>query len=117
MPKTGMYVLQGISPSAIAKAPFDVKVVEIYDDDGDLFSKAEVKLMGGGPGKSLLVGYFSLGEAEDYRDYFKTLPKSIIGPENPNFEGNFEVAYWTAQWKAVAYKYIDQIISLGYDGV
>ena len=31
--------------------------------------------MGGGAGNGLLLGYFSIGEAENYRDYFKTLPR------------------------------------------
>lgn len=117
MPKTGMYVLQGIDPAAIAAAPFDVKVIDIYNDDGQVFTPAEVKEMGGGPGQALLLGYFSIGEAETYRDYFSTIPEAAIGPENPQWKGNFEVAYWTPEWKAVAEAYIDNMIKAGYDGV
>ena len=117
MLKTGMYVLQGIVPAEVAVAPFDVKVIDVYNDSGRLFSAAEVAQMGGGPGGGLLLGYFSIGEAEVYRDYFKTIPQSAIGPENPDWQGNFEVAYWTAEWRAVATSYLDRMIAAGYDGI
>jgi cysteinyl-tRNA synthetase, unknown class len=116
-PRTGMYVLQGVVPSAIAAAPFDVKIVDIYNDSGALHTPAEVALMGGGPGKALLLGYFSIGEAEVYRDYFSTIPSSALGPENPQWAGNYEVAFWTQAWRNVATAYIDRVIAAGYDGV
>ncbi len=116
-PRTGMYVLQGVVPSAIAAAPFDVKIVDIYNDAGKLHTPAEVALMGGGPGKALLLGYFSIGEAEVYRDYFSTIPSSALGPENPQWKGNYEVAFWTQAWRIVATAYIDRVIAAGYDGV
>lgn len=117
MARTGMYVLQGVIPSDIATAPFDVKVVDIYNNSGSLFTPAEVSLMGGGPGSALLLGYFSIGEAETYRDYFTTIPTAIIGPENPQWQGNFQVAYWTAEWRTVATAYLDKVLAAGYDGI
>lgn len=117
MARTGMYVLQGITPSKIALAPFDVKVVDLYDDNGTPFTPAQVYLMGGGPGSALLLGYFSIGEAETYRDYFSTIPAEAIGPENPQWPGNFEVAFWTQAWRDVATAYIDRVIAAGFDGI
>jgi len=117
MPHTGMYVLQGVVPSEVAAAPFDVKVVDIYNNDGSLFTPAEVSQMGGGAGNGLLLGYFSIGEAETYRDYFSTIPVAAIGPENPQWQGNYEVAYWTQEWRTVATAYLDKVIAAGYDGI
>ena len=117
MPRTGLYVLQGVEPAEIAAAPFDVKVIDIYNDNGALFTPAQVHQMGGGAGSGLLLGYFSIGEAETYRDYYATIPGAAIGPENPQWKGNFEVAYWTPEWKQVAVAYIDKMITAGYDGV
>ena len=117
MPTTGMYVLQGVIPSEIAVAPFDVKVVEVYADDGHFFTNEEVALMGGGDGVGLLLGYFSIGEAEVYRDYFSTIPAAALGPENPQWAGNYEVAYWTQEWRDVATAYLDRMIAAGYDGI
>ncbi|WP_460451282.1 endo alpha-1,4 polygalactosaminidase [Alsobacter sp. SYSU BS001988] len=117
MAKTGMYVLQGVDPAEVAAAPFDVKVVDVYNNDGALFTPAQVQQMGGGAGGGLLLGYFSIGEAEVYRDYFKTIPSAALGPENPQWKGNYEVAFWTPEWKDVATTYIDKMIAAGYDGV
>jgi uncharacterized protein (TIGR01370 family) len=117
MPKTGMYVLQGVDPVAVAVAPFDVKVIDVYNDNGQLFTAAQVQQMGGGAGNGLLLGYFSIGEAEDYRDYFQTIPSAAIGPVNPDWPGNYQVAYWTSEWKTVATAYLDKMIKLGYDGI
>ena len=55
--------------------------------------------MGGGAGNGLLLGYFSIGEAENYRDYFKTLPSSVIGPVDPSWPGDYQVAYWSNESK------------------
>ncbi|MEO0031183.1 MAG: hypothetical protein RIS94_941 [Pseudomonadota bacterium] len=117
MARTGMYVLQGIVPSQIALAPYDVKVIDLYDDNGIPFTPAQVYQMGGGVGSALLLGYFSLGEAETYRDYFKTIPASAVGPENPQWPGNYQVAYWTQGWRDVATAYIDKAIAAGFDGI
>ena len=113
-PQNGIYVLQGIVPSAISAAPVDIKVVDLYDDNGQIFDAAQVAQMESGGG--LLLGYFSLGEAEDYRSYFSSLPKSALGPVDPSWPGNYEVAYWTDAWKTASTNYIDQMISLGYNG-
>ena len=78
MPLSGMYVLQGVVPSQIAAAPFNVKVVETTDDNGTAFAASQVSTMKSGGGT--VLGYFSVGEAENYRDYFSSIPSSIVGP-------------------------------------
>lgn len=115
-PDNAIYVLQGVVPSDIAAAPVAVKVVDIYNDNGQLFTPPQVSEMGGGPGNGLLLGYFSIGEAENYRSYFSSLPKSVLGPVDPSWPGDYQVAYWSGAWKTAATNYIDQMISSGYDG-
>lgn len=110
----GIYVLQGIVPAEIADAPVDIKVIDLFNDSAQMFSSADVALMANGSAQ--LLGYFSLGEAESYRSYYPTLPSSIIGPLDPNWPGNYEVAYWTDAWKAVCTDYIDTMLALGYEG-
>ena len=77
---------------------------------GDLeFSNEEInqlKVKANG-GKRLVVAYFSIGEAEDYRYYWKeswnnNLP-DFIEAENPDWEGNFKVNYWDAGWQEILY--------------
>jgi uncharacterized protein (TIGR01370 family) len=115
-PKTAIYLLQGINPAVVAAAPFDVKAIGLYADNGQPFTAAQVSQMGGGPGRGLLIGYLSVGEAESYRDYFATIPQTALGPEDPNWPGSFQVAYWTAEWKSVTTSYIDRMITTGFDG-
>jgi uncharacterized protein (TIGR01370 family) len=113
-PVNGIYVLQGVVPSQIAAAPAGVKVVEMYNDNGQLFSASQVTQMEAG--NDLLLGYFSIGEAENFRSYFSSLPSSILGPVDPSWPGDYQVAYWTDAWKTVCTNYIDQMMSLGYGG-
>ena len=115
MTVTADYVLQGVDPQKIATAPFDVQVVETTNDSGVAFTAAQVKQMESGG--SQVLGYFSIGEAENFRDYFSTLSKSIIGPQDPDWPGDYQVAYWTPEWKAVAEKAIDQMVAAGYNGI
>src|ERR1700694_4870332 len=112
---TADYVLQGVNPQQIATAPFDVQVVETANDSGVPFTAAEVKQMESGG--SQVLGYFSLGEAENYRDYFSSLSQSIVGPQDPNWPGNYEVAFWTPEWKAVAEQAIDKMVAAGYKDI
>ena len=66
----------------IAAAPVDVKVIDLYNDSGQLFTPAQVAQMKAGSGR--LLGYFSIGEAESYRSYFSSLPKPVLGPVDPS---------------------------------
>ena len=51
-------------------------------------------------GTRLLISYMSIGEAEDYRYYWgnnwKPGSPDWIVAENPNWKGNYKVAYWEA---------------------
>jgi len=116
--KRGLYVLQNVVPSAIAAATqFDVKVIEVTRDGAnDWFTRAEVTGMksAGAP----VIGYFSLGEAENYRDYWNAaLAAGIVGPVDPDWPGNFEVAFWSSAWLDICYDYCDRMIAHGYDGI
>ena len=113
-PVNGIYVLQGVVPSQIAAAPVGAKVVEIYDDNGNLFSTSQVAQMESGGGQ--VLGYFSIGEAENYRSYFSSLPSSVLGPVDPSWPGDYEVAYWTPTWLTVSENHIQTMINQGYNG-
>ena len=113
-PVNGIYVLQGINPTQIATTPVGVKAVDLYDDSGNLFTTSQVATMKSGGGT--VLGYFSIGEAENYRPYWSSLPSSILGPQDPSWPGDYEVAYWTPQWLSVAENYIQTMINQGYQG-
>ncbi|MCP4914180.1 MAG: hypothetical protein GY909_13795 [Oligoflexia bacterium] len=70
---------------------------------------------------NVILSYFSIGEAEQYRYYYKDLPKELIVRENPNWPGNYLVKYWDKRWQEVMVtgkdSYLSRIMSQGFDGV
>lgn len=76
-------------------------------------------------GKRLLISYMSIGEAENYRFYWKSFwdegfPYWLV-QENPEWEGNYKVKYWNEEWKQIIYgtpdSYAQKILDAGFDGV
>ncbi len=67
----------------------------------------------------------SIGEAEDYRYYWKSTwnsnPPSWVERENPDWEGNYKIRYWDPRWKAIISgnddSYLKKILDAGFDGV
>ncbi len=114
-PVNGLFVYNGVTPSQIASAPVGVKVIQTYDDNGNLFSNAQVSQMESGGGS--LLGYFSIGEAATYEPFWSTLPSAALGPEDTAWPGTYQVAYWTPQWLGVAENYIKTMIGQGFNGV
>ncbi|MEG0516039.1 MAG: endo alpha-1,4 polygalactosaminidase, partial [Cetobacterium sp.] len=70
--------------------------------------------------RRLIIAYFSIGEAENYRDYWqmswnKKLPEWIV-KENENWKGNFIIKYWSPQWKKIIKNYQKKLDDIGVDG-
>lgn len=70
---------------------------------------------------NILLSYLSIGEAEDYRYYWKDVNPKIIIKENEQWKGNFLVKFWKKQWHDIIYRshdsYLSKIIELGFQGV
>ena len=116
-----LYQLQLASPKAINKTSFDVITMD-YSRDGSKagkYTKAQIKSMQD-QGKVVLA-YFSIGEAEDYRAYWKNSWNNSapcwLGKENADWAGNYKVQFWQEEWQAVLLVYLDEIIDQGFDGV
>lgn len=85
---------------------------------------AALKHKPGGARRQVLA-YLSIGEAEDYRHYWRdqwsTAPPAWLGPENPHWPGNFRVRYWHPDWQSIIMGHsdssLDQILAQGFDGV
>ena len=73
------------------------------------------------PGRKVLA-YLSIGEAENYRPYWKRTwtgggaPAWLLG-ENPGWKGNFRVKYWHADWQRLMLEQVDAAMARGFDGV
>lgn len=73
----------------------------------------------------MVIAYMSIGEAENYRFYWKqdwkTGSPSWLREENPEWPGNYAVRYWHPDWKKIIYgnsdAYLDRILAAGFDGV
>ena len=112
--------------TALDKTPYDVIVVDLYYGDSPL-TKADVDSLRTKPqgGQRLILAYMSLGEAADYRPYWKsewnTKRPDWIRKPNPDWPGSYKVCYWSPQWKHLLYghdgAYLDQIMGAGFDGV
>ena len=78
------------------------------------------------PGRKI-IAYISIGEAEDYRPYWKkewlengkptAAAPSWLGEENPDWKGNFRVRYWQAGWQEIMFPVIAAAMEQGFDGV
>ncbi len=76
-------------------------------------------------GRRLVIAYMSIGEAEDYRYYWKIAwnknPPAWLDKENPDWKGNYKVKYWEQGWQEVIVSgknsYVQKIMNAGFDGV
>lgn len=68
-----------------------------------------------------MISYMSIGEAEEYRFYYPTMPKDLVGPSNPDFPNNFTVNYWDPRWQEIFLSrkdgYLKRIMDAGFNGV
>lgn len=74
--------------------------------------------------RRLVLAYLSVGEAEDYRPYWKSAwkrqPPGWLGPVNPAWPGAYNVRYWDDEWKDITYRgqgsILRAILGAGFDG-
>ncbi len=112
--------------TALAATDYDLIIMDAFFGD-TLLTAADIgplKTKHGG-GRRIVVAYMSIGEAEDYRYYWKENwsenPPDWLGDENPDWPGNYKVYYWDASWQAVICgagdSYLQRILAAGFDGV
>ncbi len=137
------YFIQDPDLAALEASDFDLVVID-YSADGSeetAFSRAQIERLKASRGGKLVIAYMSLGEAEDYRFYWNlengrptgdwaAHPPAWLGPENPDWGGNYKVRYWDPQWRSIVVHnpgghpvlgdepaYLDRILAAGFDGV
>lgn len=126
--KSWAFQLKNLGPeeqAKIAASPFDLVVIdsEQFPEGKEIpLTKAEVEKMKIKPdgSKRLVIAYFSVGEAETYRWYWKpewtkTKP-SWVGKENKDWKQNFLVKYWEPVWQKIVFEFADRVIDAGFDG-
>lgn len=112
--------------NALRNNDYDILIIDAFYDDNVMLTKEEVdslKVKSNG-GERLVISYMSVGEAEDYRYYWKADWKvgspSFLEKENPQWEGNYKVRYWDDQWQEIIFgesdSYTGMLLDAGFDG-
>ncbi|WP_102124682.1 MJ1477/TM1410 family putative glycoside hydrolase [Deinococcus planocerae] len=103
----------------VAASRFQLVVVDFSATgaDTDRWTPREVALA---RRDKLLFAYLSIGEAEDYRSYWRPgwgpgRPGWISAPD-PGWPGNYVVEYWQPEWQALILAYLETVITQGFDG-
>ncbi len=123
--KSFAYQLQNLNLAQCQQSNFDLLVID-YSLDGTQAGQlgpgqlTRLKRKSSG-GRRLVLAYMSIGEAEDYRWYWKkgyrTGKPAWVGQINPDWGGNYRVRYWDKGWQKLLHAYMDSIIAAGFDGV
>jgi len=136
------YVLQhdDVTVADLTAAGFEWLILEPTVDGGaagDLSALQVQQIRTAGPCPKTALAYLSIGEAEDYRDYWDPawvdangdpipgVAPDWLGPANPDFAGNYKVRYWDPDWQALMFGTpagpdktpLDRILDQGFDGV
>lgn len=117
--------LQNGKPEELARSPFQMIVMDPTRDgtDATSYTPAEIQSIRAGNNHKpkLVLGYLSVGEAENYRSYWqkdwKHQRPEWIGPQDPDWKGDFKVKFWEAPWHTLMEKEVDRLIDQGFDGV
>ena len=106
---------------ALRNTNYDLLLIEVSHNNV-FFTKEqieELKIKDNG-GKRIVIAYLSIGEAEDYRFYWKKkwnkMKPNWIVKENENWEGNYIVKYWSPEWKDIIKEYQKKLDEIGVDG-
>jgi len=114
--------------AALQGTGHDLLIIDLYYEDGvtalSSLDVASLKTKSGG-GTRLVLAYMSIGEAEDYRYYWRDSWRpghpSWLDRENPDWKGNYKVHFWDSDWQSIIFgndgSYLKKILDAGFDGV
>lgn len=106
------YQLQNVNIKKLKDSDYDLVVID------NEHTSVEIKSLK----PKIVIAYVSLGEAEDYRSYWKKewkkSPPEWLGKENKEWKGNYTIKeFWHPEWWDITTSILDDIINKGYDGV
>lgn len=114
------YFINDTNRAKVGMSEFDMVVVDAYNSDGNFWTQDDVRVMK--DKDKLLLAYLSIGEAEDYRWYWKDRwnkkKPNWLGKENSDWKGNYTInSWWDQEWRDIITSCLDHIIRAGFDGV
>ncbi len=134
-PASFAYVLQadalGATPAIAAEklnqSHRDWIVVDANFSEDVAWEASDLKLMRTNNPQRKILAYISIGEAENYRPYWRKVwlkngkataqTPSWLLHENPEWKGNFVVKYWHPEWQKVILDAVQEAMATGFDGV
>ena len=109
-----VYQLQDTDFDQLLSLDYDLAVIDWEDAN---LSKSQLKQLQW-QWKKILT-YLSIGEAEDYREYWKkswnSNPPDFLEKENPDWEGNYKVKYRNINWQNIMFDKLKSIVDAWYD--
>ena len=104
----------------LAESPFRLVVMDYSATGGPEGELSPWEVAGIKASGKVVLAYVSIGEAEDYRWYWRPEwsqnPPPWLGPENPEWPGNYLVEYWSPGWWEILSEYLDRVEAMGFDG-
>src|ERR1041385_7969696 len=137
LPTSFAYVLQADAlaksrDAAVAKLGAcgrDWIVLDAAFSGDERWTSADLAAIRAGRAGRKVIAYLSIGEAENYREYWRRewdanrdgkpdagAPVFLL-EENPEWKGNYRVKYWRADWQEVILAEVERIIAAGFDGL
>lgn len=107
--------LQGCDVAKLAASDFDLIIL-----DPDQVTQADIAALRFKPNGAsrILLAYLSVGEAERYRANFHFAKSAaILGAENPEWPENFDVEFWSPDWRLALLDECSRIWAKKFDGV
>ena len=116
-PTSFAYILQAdvfakTKPAAVTKLTEcgrDWIILDAAFNADSPWERADLDAIRSGKTGRKVVAYISIGEAEDYRPYWRpewgakgkltAAAPTWLGIENPEWKGNYRVKYWNAEWQ------------------
>lgn len=117
--------------SALSKCDRDLIIIDCsYDGTAACkWNPGEINAIRNGRQGRKVVAYISIGEAENYRSYWKKEwdengdgkpdkhAPCFLNGENPDWQGNYKVRYWQPEWRQIILDRIDEIVKQDFDGI
>lgn len=113
------YYLKNIDVDKAIRANADMIIIDRETKNGTITKQHVQKLKDSG---KLVIAYLSLGEAEDYRSYWKDdwepNDPNWLGEQSKVWKGNYFVKdLLSQQWTNITNDQITQVKQLGFDGI
>lgn len=121
---------QDAAVARLVECDRDLIVIDVaFDGSESRWTPGQIlTIRSGKPGRKVFA-YLSIGEAENYRGYWQktwdadqdgkpdAAAPAFLQGENPDWKGNYRVAYWDHEWQRFILSELEKILGQGFDGV